>query len=168
VVIETADIDPGTAGQQEIGNRNGLRLVQWLLTISAASVDQRIVGVDKGSQLVEPAETSGDIRRQCRATRQQESSGAIVRVVEHAVRAVLPVALEVHVRAGIDEHRQHHLVLRGDVRRPLAEVEHGIVDSFPHVRRCQELPGAADVAGANGVAERLDVSFLEVGHQLRP
>ena len=168
MVIETTDIDSGSASQQEIGNRHSLGLVQRLLTISAASVDQRSVGIDKGSQLVEPAETSGDIRRQSRPMRKQKSSGAIVRVVEHGVGAVLPVALEVHVRAGIDQHRQHRLVLRGDVRRPLAEVEHGIVDSLPHVRRCEELLRARDVSRANGVAERLDVAFLEVGYQLRP
>ena len=168
LVIDTAHIDARAAVEQEVGNRDGLRLVERLLTVSSPRVNERAIGVHERPQLVEPTEARRHVRRQCRAVRQKESCRVLVGVVEHGVGAVLPVALQVHVGAGGDQRRQHRCVLRGDVRGPLAEGEHRIVDPFPDVCRREELLRAGNVAATHRVAERLDVAFLEVGDELRP
>ena len=168
LVIDTADIDARTAVQEEVGNGDRPRLMERLLTVSSSRVDERAVGVHECSQLVEPAKARRHVRRQFRTVPEKKSCGVLVGVVEHSVGAVLPVALQVHVGAGRDQRAQHRGVLRGDVRRPLAEGEHRIVDPFPDVRRRQEPLTAGNVAATHRVAERLDVAFLEVGDELRP
>ena len=167
-MIDTAHIDARAAVQQEVGNRDGLRLVERLLTVSSPRVNERSVGVHERPQLVEPTEARRHVRRQCRPVRQEESCGVLVRVVEHGVGAVLPVAFHVHVGAGGDQRPQHRFVLRGDVRGPLAEGEHRIVDPFPDVCQREEPLRAGNIAAMHGIAERLDVAFLEVGHERRP
>ena len=82
--------------------------------------------------------------------REQEARRVLVGVVEHGVGPVLPVALQVHVGAGGDQHRQQRFVLRRDVRGPLAEVEHRIVDARPDVVEREELLRAGDVAATHG------------------
>ena len=133
LVIDAAHIDAGTAIEQEIGNRHGLRLVERLLTVSAPRVDERLVSVHESPQLLEPAKPGGDVRRQRRAAGQQESRSVLVRMVEHGVRTVLPVAFQVHVGAGFDQCGQHRGVLGRDVRGALTEGEHRIVDPLPDV-----------------------------------
>ena len=145
-VIDTAHIHVGAVVQQEIGNRDGLRFVERLLTVSAPRVHERAIGVHESLQLLDPAEPRGNVRRQCRSTGQQKSHRVLVGAVEHGERAVLPVAFHVHVGAGIDERGQHRGVLRGDVRGALAEGKHRIVDSFPDVCRREELLRAGDIA----------------------
>ncbi len=142
-VIDAARIHVGAAVQQEVGNRDGLRLVERLLAVPSARVHERGVGRDQSLQLVEPAEPRRHIGRQRRAATDEESRGVLVRVVEHGVRAVLPVASQVHVGAGGDQHLEHLRALRGDVRGTLAEVEHRRVDLVPNVRGCEELSHAA-------------------------
>ena len=67
-------------------------------------------------------------------------------LIEHSVGAVLPVALQVHVGAGVHQRRQQRFVLRGDVRRPLAEGEHRIVDPLPDVCMPQQPLRAVNVS----------------------
>jgi len=135
LVIDAAHIDPGTAIQQEIGNRGGLRFVERLLAISASRVDQGSVTVNEPLQILEPAEPRCDIRRQRRAAGQQESRGVLVRAIEHGKRPVRPVAFQVEIGAGLDQRGQHRRGVPGrrDVRGTLTEVEHRIVDSLPDV-----------------------------------
>ena len=130
-MIDAAHVDPGAAIEQEVGDRDGLRLVERLLAVASARVHERAVGVHQRLQLVEPAESRRHVRRQCRTARQEESRRVLGGVVEHGVGAVLPLALEVHVGAGGDQQPQHRRVLRGDVRGTLAEGEHRIVDPLP-------------------------------------
>ena len=49
LVIDAAHVDAGAAVQQEVGNRDGLRLVERLLTVAAARVDERGIGVHERS-----------------------------------------------------------------------------------------------------------------------
>ncbi|MEP6914810.1 MAG: hypothetical protein ABJC89_04160 [Acidobacteriota bacterium] len=168
LVIDTPRIDLRAAVQQKVGNRDGLRLVKRLLPVSSARVHARGIGVDQRLQLVEPTEPRRRVRRQCRTVREQNACRIFVGIVEHGVGTVLPVALHVHVGAGVDQHRQHRAVLCGNVRGPLAEGEHRIVDSFPDVCRGEELLRAGQVAAIDCVAECLDVACLEIGDEFRP
>ena len=54
------------------------------------------------------------------------------------------------------------------MRRPLAEGEHGLVDPVPDVCKREEPLHAGNVAATHGVAERLEVAFVEIRHKLRP
>ena len=138
LVIDAAHVEARAVIQQEVGDGDGLRLVEWLLTVSSAGVDQPGVGGHDRPQFVEPAETRRDVRREGRAVRQEESRRRLAGVVEHGVGAVLPGALQVHVGAGGDQRVQHRLVAGGDVRGPLAEGEHRIVDAAADVRRREQ------------------------------
>ena len=167
-MIDATHIDTGAPIQQEVGDRDGLRFVERLLTVSSPRVNQRSIAIDETLQVVEPTEPRCHVRRQHRTARQQESSGVLVGVVEHGVGAVLPLAFPVHVRAGVDQHREQRRILRRDVCGTLAEGKHRVVDAFPDVHGCEELSRARNVAAPDGIAERLDVAFLEFGHELRP
>ena len=68
----------GAAVEQEVGDRDGLRLVKWLLTVSSSRVNERGVGVDERLQLVEPAESCRHVRRQLRTARQKKPRRAFV------------------------------------------------------------------------------------------
>ena len=67
LVIEAAHVDAGAAVEQPVGDVDGLRFVQRLLTVAAAGVDERGVGVDEPPQIVQPPESRRDVRRQRRA-----------------------------------------------------------------------------------------------------
>ena len=60
-------VDAGAAIEQAVGDLDGLRLVQRLLAVAAARVHERGVGIDEPPQIVEPAESRRDVRRQRRA-----------------------------------------------------------------------------------------------------
>ena len=168
VVIDAGHVDPGAAVEQPVGDLDRLRLVQRLLTVAAAGVDERGIGVHEALQILEPAESRRDVRRQRRAPFEEPSRRRLVGIVEHRVGAVLPVAAQVHVGARANQHVEQRRVLRRGMRGALAEVEHRIVDVRAHVVQRDELLRARDVLATHRLAERLDVALLEVGDELRP
>ena len=40
LVIDAADVDVGAAVEQEVSDRDGLRLVKWLLTVAATGMNE--------------------------------------------------------------------------------------------------------------------------------
>ncbi len=167
-MIDAADVDAGAAVQQEVGDGHRLCFVQRLLAVPAARVDERRIGVDEPAQVVEPAETRRHVRGEGRPAREQEARRLLVGVVEDGVGPVLPVAAQVHVGAGVEQHAQQRRVPGRGVRRPSAEVELRLVDPRPHVLQREELFHAGYVAGADGLPEGRDVARFELGDELRP
>jgi hypothetical protein len=74
-MIDAARIDCRAAVEQEVGNCHGLGLVQRLLAVAAACVDERRVGFDHRPQLVDPSEARRHIGGQRRTTRERPASG---------------------------------------------------------------------------------------------
>ncbi len=167
-MIDATHVDVRAAVEQEVGDREGLRLMQWLLTISSSRVHERGVGAHHRSQFIEPAKSCRHVRRQLRATRQKKPRRPLVRVIEHSIRAVLPVAFQVDVSASLNQRRQQPFVFRGHVGGSPTKVEHRIVEPLPHVGEREEPLRSLDISLTHGVAERLYVALLQFRDEFRP
>ena len=146
--------------QQEVGNRDRLRLVERLLTVASARVHERGIGrppsrAARRSSRASPPRSASASRRARGGTAPSPRRRCRARCTGRS-----PSRFQVHVGAGVDQQRQHRRVLRGDVRGTLAELEHRIVD--PPAGRAARRGAAVrgDVAATDRVAERLDVALL--------
>jgi hypothetical protein len=90
------------------------------------------------------------------ATVDRDTSALEKRLDDLDVRSVLPLALEVEVGTGGDQHLEHRRLFRGDVRGTLAEREHRRVDLFLDMRQSEQSADGRDLKARHRITERLD------------
>src|SRR4051812_28132541 len=81
LVIDTAHVDSGAALEEKRGNRDGLCLVERLLTITSPGVYEGAVAINQRPQFVEPTQARGHVRGQRGTVCQEEARGVLAGVV---------------------------------------------------------------------------------------